>query len=89
MRDDLADQINRWALIECVNDGQRNFGLPMSVEPIFIDVNGDAVMWGISVSIKRSGETVHTLAFRFDQESIDEATYIDYDDEVSRCPGLD
>jgi hypothetical protein len=30
-RDDMMDQILRWALIEAEEGGQRNFGMPMKV----------------------------------------------------------
>jgi hypothetical protein len=31
-RDDMMDQILRWALIEAEEGGQRNFGMPMKVQ---------------------------------------------------------
>jgi hypothetical protein len=34
-RDDMMDQILRWALIEAEEGGQRNFGMPMKVQLCF------------------------------------------------------
>jgi hypothetical protein len=33
-RDDMMDQILRWALIEAEEGGQRNFGMPMKVRSL-------------------------------------------------------
>ena len=63
-RDDLIDQISRWAEIECVQSGLRNFGLPMSMETISREVDGKNMLWGITLSLIRNGETACEIAFR-------------------------
>ena len=35
------DQISRWTISECVENGPINFGLPMSVSPITTQVDGE------------------------------------------------
>ena len=42
-RPDLLEQLVRWALSACAQDGASNFGLPMRVEP-FHNTEGDD--WG-------------------------------------------
>jgi len=42
-RDDLMDQLRTWVTIEAVNNGARNFGLPMRVEEHFLDDNDNKV----------------------------------------------
>jgi hypothetical protein len=63
-RDDMMDQIIRWALIEAEEGGQRNFGMPMKVHQRF----RDGQLWGMDVQIIKEGVQVADLSIGFDGE---------------------
>jgi hypothetical protein len=63
-RDDMMDQIIRWALIEAEEGGQRNFGMPMKVHQRF----RDGELWGMEVQIVKEGVQVADLSIGFDGE---------------------
>jgi hypothetical protein len=76
------DQISRWTISECVENGPINFGLPMSVSPITTQVDGEETLWGVRVAIVKNGSTVADIAFRFDSEGLDKSEFIDIDPET-------
>lgn len=61
-RDDMMDQIIRWALIEAEEGGQRNFGMPMKVHQRF----RDGELWGMDIEIIKEGVNVADLSIGFD-----------------------
>jgi hypothetical protein len=64
MRDDMMDQIHRWAYIEAAENGHRNFGLPMTVETLM----KDEVLNGIKIAILREGVKLTDIVFEFDND---------------------
>lgn len=54
-REDLLQQLKRWAMSVGQLDGAANFGLPMRIEEYFHE-DGDE--WGFIVSIIRDGVTL-------------------------------
>jgi len=63
-RDDMMDQLYRWALIEAAEGGLRNFGMPMKVEPRYFD----DTMWGFDIEILKEGVKKADLGVNFDGE---------------------
>eukprot|EP00878_Enallax_costatus_P032260 GHUV01035409.1.p1 GENE.GHUV01035409.1~~GHUV01035409.1.p1 ORF type:complete len:184 (-),score=33.34 GHUV01035409.1:138-689(-) len=63
-RDDMMDQMVRWALIEAEEGGQRNFGMPMKVHQRF----RDGILWGFDVEIIKEGVKQADLSIGFDNE---------------------
>lgn len=72
-RDDMMDQLYRWALIEAAENGLRNFGMPMKVEPLY----KDEVMWGFTSTILKEGTKVTDIVVKFDDEAIKKFEWID------------
>lgn len=64
-RDDMMDQLYRWAVIEAGEGGLRNFGMPMNVAPVF----HQEVMWGFDLEIIREGVKKADLGVNFDGET--------------------
>ena len=64
-RDDMMDQLYRWALIEAGEGGLRNFGMPMNVQPQY----HQDVMWGFDVEVTKEGVRKADLAINFDGET--------------------
>jgi hypothetical protein len=83
MRDDMMDQIVRWALIEAAENGHRNFGLPMTVENLFRD---DGNLNGIKVAILREGVKLTDIVIEFDNEVCYKYDWIGIDDEMNAVP---
>jgi hypothetical protein len=75
-RDDMMDQILRWALIEAEEGGQRNFGMPMKVHQRF----RDGQTWGMDVEIIREGVKVTDLSVGFDDEVTTKSEWIGQDE---------
>jgi hypothetical protein len=63
-RDDMMDQLYRWALIEAGEGGLRNFGMPMKVEPAYYQ----DTMWGFDVEIVKEGVKMADLGINFDSD---------------------
>lgn len=72
-RDDLMDQMYRWALIEAAEHGQRKFGMPMSVEPFY----ENDTLWGYKVSIVKEGIKQTDIKITFDQEPVLKHEWVD------------
>lgn len=64
-RDDMMDQIVRWAMIEVAESGHRNFGLPMNVERLM----KDEVLNGVQISIMKEGTKLTDIVIEFDNEN--------------------
>lgn len=77
-RDDMMDQMTRWALIEAEEGGQRNFGMPMKVHQRFLD----GTIWGLDVEIIREGEKQAELSLGFDNEVTTKSEWIGQNKET-------
>lgn len=75
-RDDMMDQLVRWALIEAEEGGQRNFGLPMKVHQRF----RDGMMWGMDIEIIKEGVKVADLSVGFDDDVTVKSEWIGQDE---------
>lgn len=74
-RDDMMDQMLRWALIEAEEGGQRNFGMPMKIHQRF----RDGVMWGFDVEIIKEGQKVTDMSIGFDSEMTVKSEWVGQD----------
>lgn len=75
-RDDMMDQLLRWALIEAEEGGQRNFGMPMKVHQRF----RDGVLWGFDIEIIKEGVKQADLSIGFDAEKTVKSEWIGQDE---------
>lgn len=75
-RDDMLDQMVRWALIEAEEGGQRNFGMPMKVHQRF----RDGTLWGFDVEIIKEGVKQADLSIGFDDEMTTKSEWIGQDE---------
>lgn len=76
-RDDLMDQMYRWALIEAGEGGFRNFGMPMTVQPFY----SQDVLWGYTVGIYKDGSKQTDLAIMFDEANTTKSEWIGRGDD--------
>jgi len=74
-RDDMMDQMIRWALIEAEEGGQRNFGMPMKIKQL--ERNG--MLWGFDVDIIKEGNIVASMGIGFDGEATVRSEWIGQD----------
>jgi hypothetical protein len=74
-RDDMMNQMLRWALIEAEEGGQRNFGMPMKVHRRYREDD----LWGMDVEIIKEGVKVADLSVGFDEEPVFKAEWIGQD----------
>ncbi|GBF87582.1 hypothetical protein Rsub_00293 [Raphidocelis subcapitata] len=65
-RDDMMDQLYRWALIEAAEAGLRNFGMPMKVQATYYQ----ETMWGFDVEIIKEGVKMADLGINFDSNIV-------------------
>ena len=63
-RDDISDQLLRWALIDVQDQGVANCGCPCTVAPHFVDEQ----LMGFTVSFLTSGEEPVDVRVAFDAE---------------------
>ena len=63
-RDDMMDQLYRWALIEAAEGGLRNFGMPMKIGPVYYN----DTLWGFDLELLKEGLKKADLAVNFDGE---------------------
>ncbi|PNH11845.1 hypothetical protein TSOC_001272 [Tetrabaena socialis] len=63
-RDDMMDQLFSWTKSEAGESGQRNFGMPMKIEPFFYEEK----LWGYTVSIFKEGVRLTDIGVMFDKE---------------------
>ncbi|KAI8464981.1 MAG: hypothetical protein J3K34DRAFT_438416 [Monoraphidium minutum] len=63
-RDDMMDQLYRWALIEAGEGGLRNFGMPMKVAPLY----NKETLWGFDLQLLKEGVNKADLGVNFDGE---------------------
>lgn len=63
-RDDMMDQLYRWALIEAGEGGLRNFGMPMKVGPVYYK----ETLWGFDLELLKEGVKKADLGVNFDDE---------------------
>lgn len=75
-RDDMMDQMVRWALIEAEEGGQRNFGMPMKIHQRF----RDGTLWGFDVEIIKEGVKQADLSIGFDGEVCIKSEWIGQDE---------
>ncbi len=71
-RDDIVDQLLRFSLIEAGESGQRNFGLPMTVEPTYWEDK----LWGFNVAIFKEGVKLTDLGIFFDKDTVNKHEWI-------------
>lgn len=76
-RDDMMDQIYRWALIEAGEGGLRNFGMPMKVEPTYFEES----LWGFDIEIIKEGVKKADLGINFDNEIVLKHEWVGRDEE--------
>ena len=87
MRDDMMDQLYRWALVNAGESAVRNFGLPMSVAPRYRAAGGagDADMtgslWGFEVEVLRDGQRVADVGVNFDDDCAIRSEWLGQDSE--------
>lgn len=94
MRDDMMDQLYRWALVNAGEAAVRNFGLPMSVAPRYRVAGGagdddmEGSLWGFEVEVLRDGAKVADLGVNFDNECAIRSEWIGQDaDGFPRAEG--
>lgn len=64
-RQDLINQLLRWAYIDGQDQGVANFGLPMTVKPSYRE---EEQLWGYTVTVhSREGEPLAQLSVRLDE----------------------
>lgn len=63
-RQDLMDQLTRWAYTDIQEEGMRKFGLPCKIQP----VRREGIPWGFTTSIIRDGVTLTDISVSFDEE---------------------
>ena len=80
-RDDMMDQIYRWAIIEAAEAGLRNFGMPMKVVPVYYVAAGEETLWGFDVEIIKEGIKMADLGVNFDCESVMKHEWVGRDEE--------
>ncbi len=84
-RDDLMDQMYRWAIIEAGEGGVRNFGLPMNVEPFYLaaasGADGRPVLWGYKLGIFKEGTLVCEMGIMFDQDEVSKHEWVGRGDD--------
>lgn len=71
-RDDMIDQLYRWALSTAGESGLQNFGMPMKIEPNY---NND-VLWGFTVTILKEGVKQTDLGIGFDGLAVARSEWI-------------
>lgn len=76
-RDDMMDQLYRWALIEAGEGGLRNFGMPMKVEPTYYK----ETLWGFDIEILKEGVKKADLGVNFDAETVLKHEWVGRDEE--------
>jgi hypothetical protein len=77
MRDDMIDQLYRWASIQTGEDCVRQFGLPMTAEQTFKDIEGESTLWGFVIAVYKEGTKMTELAVRFDDEVTAKSEWVD------------
>lgn len=94
MRDDMMDQLYRWALVSAGEAAVRNFGLPMSVAPRYRAAGGagdsdmTGSLWGFEVEVLRDGARVADLGVNFDDDCAIRSEWIGQDaDGFPRAEG--
>ncbi|EFJ50459.1 hypothetical protein VOLCADRAFT_120629 [Volvox carteri f. nagariensis] len=65
-RDDMMDQLFRWSMMEAGESGQRNFGMPMTIAPVYYEER----LWGFNVSIFKEGVKLTDLGVMFDKNAV-------------------
>ncbi|KAG2424218.1 hypothetical protein HXX76_014749 [Chlamydomonas incerta] len=65
-RDDMMDQLFRWTMMEAAESGQRNFGMPMTIAPVYFEER----LWGFNVAIFKEGVKLTDLGVMFDKEVV-------------------
>lgn len=81
-RDDMMDQMYRWAVIEAGESGVRNFGLPMNVTPVYRDIQSEnPLLWGFKVSIFKEGTKLTDLGIMFDQDQVNKHEWVGRGDD--------
>ncbi|KAG1680999.1 hypothetical protein FOA52_009958 [Chlamydomonas sp. UWO 241] len=78
-RDDMMDQLFQWSNIEAGESGFRNFGMPMTVDPMYDGPDG--ALWGFNIGIFKDGVKLTTLSVGFDFEVISKAEWVGRNDE--------
>jgi len=87
MRDDMMDQLYRWALVNAGESAVRNFGLPMDVSPRYRAAGGTGdtdmtgSLWGFEVEVLRDGQRVAELGINFDDDCAVRSEWLGQDAE--------
>ncbi len=80
MRDDMMDQIVRWATIEAAESGLVNFGMPMTVQTFYLGEGDEQMLWGFKVGIFKEGVKQTDLAITFDRIGTQKHEWVGRDD---------
>eukprot|EP01025_Chloroclados_australasicus_P058968 TRINITY_DN7446_c0_g2_i1.p2 TRINITY_DN7446_c0_g2~~TRINITY_DN7446_c0_g2_i1.p2 ORF type:complete len:224 (+),score=27.60 TRINITY_DN7446_c0_g2_i1:129-800(+) len=72
-RQDLLDQLRKWAISEIGNDGYKLFGMHCDVDEHFAE---DESLLGFTVWMQQKGERVCGILVRFDDESLQKFEWI-------------
>jgi hypothetical protein len=87
MRDDMMDQLYRWALVNAGESAVRNFGMPMNLAPRYRAAGGTGdtdmtgSLWGFEIEVLRDGQRVADLGVNFDEECAIRSEWIGQDAE--------
>lgn len=76
-RDDMIDQLHKWAIAEAGTNGLRNFGMPMKVEPTY----REGTLWGFKVGIFKEGVHQTDIGVRFDDTTTQKYDWVGRDNE--------
>jgi hypothetical protein len=60
-------QLYHWSVIEAADGGFRNFGMPMTVEPMY----RNDVLWGFVVGMYKDGVKLTDIGIGFDNLTVD------------------
>lgn len=71
-RDDMMDQLYRWTMMEGNENGVRNFGMALKMEPIY----KNDIIWGFTVSIIKEGTKLTDLRVSFDDEATEKHEWV-------------
>jgi hypothetical protein len=77
-RDDMMDQLLRWATIEAGESGLRNFGMPMKVQPQYYK----ETLWGFDLEVLKEGVKKADLGINFDNEVALKHEWVGRDNET-------
>lgn len=77
----MIDQLYHWSIIEAGDAGFRNFGLPMTVDPVYAITDGaQGSLWGFNVGMFKDGVKLTTIGISFDETSAQKSEWVGRDE---------